>query len=286
MQFKHPMLPVRNPVSHLVPELHAPPRYKQSRWWRSRINRQHTLHPMIPNMVRTQPSATVTSSSAYTAGSRVTQPTMPAVSVIPSTAANMIVTPAKPLAQQSANPPQQRAEEESSSPNLSVKSSSDNSSCNIVSIPANDSINSNNDKGTNPTSSNGPRTGHDLFAILSPVKNQGSELSLSDLSLSIFDLSLPSTSSSMMANLFPDVVPSGSGTSAVLSPQEVDEKMGDVNLNDLSLSSILNSFEPFPSSIRQPIDPDVDMSVLSENTVDYIARFQDIADELRAQQYP
>lgn len=90
-----------------------------------------------------------------------------------------------------------------------------------------------------------------------------------------------------MANLFPDVVPSGSGTSSAALPNEiVDGKMDDVNLNDISLSGILSSLEQYPTPTRQPIDPDVDMSLLSESTVDYIARFQDIADELRAQQYP
>uniref|UniRef100_A0A182Y504 SANT domain-containing protein n=1 Tax=Anopheles stephensi TaxID=30069 RepID=A0A182Y504_ANOST len=285
LQFKHPMLPVR--INHLVPELHVPPRYKQSRWWRSRVNRQHA-HPLLPNMVRTPPSATVTSSSAYTASSRAAPSTMPPVAVIPSASEPANVPPTQPIAQPSAKPPPQpAAADESANLNLTLNRTSNN----LVSIPAvdSDSSKSNTNRDTNPTSSNRPRTGHDLFAVLSPVKNQSAELSISDLSLSIFDLSLPSSSSSMMANLFPDIVPSGSGTSAALLPQETgDEKESEVNLNDLSLSSILNSFEPFPSSIRSfpPTDPDVDMSVMSENTVDYIARFQDIADELRAQQLP
>ncbi|XP_050079701.1 protein cramped [Anopheles maculipalpis] len=294
LQFKHPMLPGPNPINHLVPDLHVPPRYKQSRWWRSRINRLHTMHPLHPSMVRALPSATVTtSSSGNTAGSRMIQPSKPTVSVLPSASEKVIVTPAQTVAQQSTNP-QYCAAEVGTNINLTLKSTASNSSSSnnnnsIASIPANDtnSMNRNNIENTNPTSSNGPRTGHDLFPVLSPVKNPGAELSLSDMSLSIFDLSLPSTSASMMANLFPDIVPCGSGTSAGLLAQEpCDDKMGDVNLNDLSLSNILNSFEPFSSPIRQSIDPDVDMSVMSENTVDYIARFQDIAEELRARQYP
>uniref|UniRef100_A0A182LYG5 Myb-like domain-containing protein n=1 Tax=Anopheles culicifacies TaxID=139723 RepID=A0A182LYG5_9DIPT len=261
LQFKHPMLPVRNPINHLVPDLHVPPRYKQSRWWRSRVNRQHTLHPLLPNMVRTPVSATVTSSAAHSVGSRA----MPPVTMEPPVPASVSMPP--PPAAESAN---------------------------VVSAPSGDSMhetaadeNVTHNTSTYPTSSNAP-CGDESVKQQTPTKDQtNADLSLNDLSLSIFDLSLPSTSSSMMANLFPDVVPSGSGAvSAALPNQTNEEKMSDVSLNDFSLSGYLNSLETFQTPTRQPIDPDVDMSVLSENTVDYIARFQDIAEELRAQQFP
>ncbi|XP_053668532.1 protein cramped [Anopheles marshallii] len=307
LQFKHPMLPVRNPINHLVPDLHGPSRYKQSRWWRSRVNRQQAMHPLLPNMVRPPPSATVTS-SAYSA--RATQPA-PSVSVTPSVGessrpvvppsqkepANVPPQPVEPpsqkepanVAPQPVEPPSQK--EPANVPpqpvaDESVNMASASSSPSIISIPGVDNLpNNKNNNNINPTSSNMPRISQS-FKLNTPVKQQNMELSLNDLSLSIFDLSLPSTSSSMMATLFSDDVPSGSALSAALPDEICGEKMGDENLNDLSLSGILSSLEPFPSPWRPPIDPDVDMSMLSESTVDYIARFQDIAEEMRSQQYP
>ncbi|XP_052900329.1 protein cramped [Anopheles moucheti] len=293
-QFKHPMLPVRNPINHLVPDLHVPSRYKQSRWWRTRVNRQNTMHPLLPNMVRPPPSATVTSSSAYSA--RVTQPA-PSVSVAPSVGESS--RPAEPLNQKepvkvTLQPIAEECANMASTPSIIStpvndsfpNNSNDNFNPTLDDIFSNNNNNNSNNNNINPTSSNVPFSSQS-FELGTPVKHQSTELSLNDLSLSIFDLSLPSTSSSMMANLFPDVVPTGSGASSAVLPDEIsDDKMGDVNLNDLSLSGILSSLEPFPSPMRPPIDPDVDMSMLSESTVDYIARFQDIAEEMRAQQNP
>ncbi|XP_049290822.1 protein cramped [Anopheles funestus] len=292
LQFKQPMLPVRNPINHLVPELHVPPRYKQSRWWRSRVNRQHALHPLLPNMVRMPVSATVTSSSAQSVVARVTQHAPPVSATTSTGESSRVVDPPnqekvkepmkklikKPIAEPVYVPPQ---------PAVEKCANSEQNVDSIIAMLTNDNAVKSSNNNTNPTSSNAPCTS-ESFELHTPVKNQSTELSLNDLSLSIFDLSLPSTSSSMMANLFPDVVPSGSGyvVSASLPNEIVDGKMDDVNLNDISLSGILSSLEQYPTPTRQPIDPDVDMSLLSESTVDYIARFQDIADELRAQQYP
>uniref|UniRef100_A0A182W4W2 Myb-like domain-containing protein n=1 Tax=Anopheles minimus TaxID=112268 RepID=A0A182W4W2_9DIPT len=265
LQFKHPMLPVRNPNNHLVPDLHVPSRYMQSRWWRSRVNRQHSLHPLHPNMVRTPVSATVTSSSAQpVVGVRVTPP----VTMAPNPVPVPVPTPPPPAVE---------------SANVSSVPSGEK----MQELSADEGIASSSNTDTNPTSSNA-RCGGELFELQSPVKHQtNADLSLNDLSLSIFDLSLPSTSSSMMANLFPDVVPSGSGTTSdALPDRNADEKMDEVSLNDLSLSGILSSLETLQTPTRRPIDPDVDMSMMSESTVDYIARFQDIAEELRSQQYP
>ncbi|XP_040173488.1 protein cramped [Anopheles arabiensis] len=294
LQFKHPMLPVRNPINHLVPDLHVPPRYKQSRWWRSRVNRQ-TLHPLLPNMVRVTPSATVTSAASFSSAaaspgsSQVatshTAPVVPAAPIVPVDADGVESSiPAEPLKQQ---------EQHQQCGKLSQQPAPERT--NVVTF---DELTLPNDltSYTHPTSSITPTPGMNSSSTVppdgelnTPVKKLTGEVLPPDLSLSLFDLSLPSTSCSMMANLFPDLVPSGSGAAPsgdALAPEAViDEKMVAANLSELSLSGIFTGLEPFPSPVRPPIDPDVDMTMMSESTVDYIARFQDIAEKFRTEQH-
>uniref|UniRef100_A0A182PI23 Myb-like domain-containing protein n=1 Tax=Anopheles epiroticus TaxID=199890 RepID=A0A182PI23_9DIPT len=299
IQFKHPMLPVRNPINHLVPDLHVPPRYKQSRWWRTRVNRQ-MVHPLLPNMVRAPPLATVASSSAASA-TVSSQPAMihtsPVAPPTVSVGTDPAVESASPVGPSNQQQTQQEKESTQKQPIYHVQESAPApQNTNVITfdeltLPNDLVINSTN--YTNPTSSNTSYRGSSSSNMAhtdelhTPSKKLAGEVPPADLSLSLFDLSLPSTSCSMMANLFPDLVPSSSGATEDALPNAgtIDDKLVETNLNELSLSGIFGSLEPFPSPVRPPIDPDVDMTMMSESTVDYIARFQDIAASFRTQQH-
>uniref|UniRef100_A0A182QC80 SANT domain-containing protein n=1 Tax=Anopheles farauti TaxID=69004 RepID=A0A182QC80_9DIPT len=240
-----------------------PPRYRQSRWWRTRVNRQHTLHPMLPNLIRTPPSATITSSFVSTADKSVTVGT----SMASETDGNYLEQ------RPTLNLPVKYVE---LSTDTDVRPT--NTDTRISHLMSSAIETTTNDQTTLLTSSKNTLRS-------TPSKNSTSEVLPNDLScLSLFDLSLPSTSSSMMADLFSDHVPTSTGP-----PTQPDQKLLEGNLNELSLTGLFGSLEPALSPACPPLpstDLDVDFSVLSESTVDYIARFQDIAAEFRAQQQP
>ncbi|XP_058056644.1 protein cramped [Anopheles bellator] len=254
--FKQPMLPVRSTNSSLMSNLHIPSqvRYKQKRWWRSRINHQHTPHqqpmplqplPLPSGSVRAHPSShSVISSTLKDIKNRALL-VAGANSVAPEASrnarhsiyveenANDIVKPLTPAA---------TATDASSSSFTGRRSSTDEDSC-----------------------------------------------------ISLFDVSLPSTSSSLMANIFTSSGESVDNVSEILPDSEIEEKMLDTDLADISLTSV---FERFDAAFRDQHDEDDDqlphgmpqkdndmaISELGESSIDYIARFEAIAAELRAQQ--
>lgn len=67
----------------------------------------------------------------------------------------------------------------------------------------------------------------------------------------------------------------------------MDSKLLDPDISDISLSSFLGHLdEAFESEapVRKKETDQMNISIISESSVDYIARFEDIAAELRAQQ--
>ncbi|XP_052866966.1 protein cramped [Anopheles cruzii] len=261
--FKQPMLPVRNTTSSLISNLHIPSqvRYKQKRWWRSRINHQHTPHqqllPLQPLPLPSGPSG---------------RPHPSSHSVISSTLKDiknraLLVGGAKSVA-----PEASRAARHSI----------------YVEENANDIVKPLTPGSTATDGSSSSFTGR---------RSSTDE----DSCISLFDVSLPSTSSSLMANIFQtstgesvDLSPTGS-VSDILPDSEIEEKMLDTDLADISLTSVFERFdaafrdqhdeddEQFPRGTAQK-DSDMAISELGESSIDYIARFEAIAAELRAQQ--
>lgn len=224
-------------------------------------------------MVRVTPSATVTSASSSSsaaaspgssqAATSHTASVVPAAPIVPVDADGVESSiPAEPLKQQ---------EQHLQCGKLSQQPAPERT--NVVTF---DELTLPNDltSYTHPTSSITPTPGRNCSSTVppdgelnTPVKKLTGEVLPPDLSLSLFDLSLPSTSCSMMANLFPDLVPSGSGATPsgeALAPEAViDEKMVAANLSELSLSGIFTGLEPFPSPVRPPIDPDVSFQLVT-----------------------
>ncbi|XP_053678129.1 protein cramped [Anopheles nili] len=267
LPFKHPLLAGRN--NHLIPEPHINPRYRQSRWWRTRVNRLQTMQSMIPNVHRMPPTATVTSSTAaINAGASTSLATTHKPSTVVSAPEKdtVVSVPEKDTTIASVQPPPQPQQPAP----LVLDTVEATKPVHYVEENASDASVSKHH--TNPTSSNMPSLTVDEPAV---------DVLPNDLSsLSLFDLSLPSTSSAMMADIF-----SGPNLEDDFFPDILEQPI--MNLNDLSLSQLFNSTTGEQEQPNLPVpDLDVDMSVMNENSVDYIARFQDIAAEFRAEQNP
>lgn len=76
--------------------------------------------------------------------------------------------------------------------------------------------------------------------------------------------------------------------SRILRESPIDGKLIETDINDISLSSFLGHLDAVyqneaPSARKRESDQ-MNISIISETSVDYIARFEDIAAELRAQQ--
>lgn len=118
--------------------------------------------------------------------------------------------------------------------------------------------------------------------------------------LSLFDISLPSTSSTLIADLMKGTdITDGSLADAessncttisatrILRESPVDGKLLETDINDISLSSFLGHLDAvYDNEVahRRRDNDQMNISIISESSVDYIARFEDIAAELRAQQ--
>nr|XP_029710478.1 protein cramped-like [Aedes albopictus] len=278
--FKQPMVPTRtNPGATLancnvLPSPHM--RYKQSRWWRMRVNRHQlpSQRLMLSNGTPPylQPNRLNLNNNVYANASKTTNGSHPPATVSPSS--------------------QPRA---SSSSSATANSGSSASKGATVSADDDQLTQLLEDKitrisGSGSTSGSSKSTPSDATRV--PPIDDGSCLSL-------FDISLPSTSSTMMADLMMGSGASSSATtvgennsisaSRILRESPVDGKLIETDINDISLSSFLGHLDAVyesqtPASTRKRASDQMNISIISESSVDYIARFEDIAAELRAQQ--
>lgn len=279
--FKQPMIPSRGNVGatlancNVLPSPHM--RYKQSRWWRMRVNR-HQLPsqrlmlpngtpPYLPNRITNNNNNN--NNNTYTNPPKVTNGSL-AASKVPSASLHSPTNAA------------------SGSTNTRVTADDDH-----LTQLLEDKISSFSGSSKTSTTSN---------------SKSSSGATVDDGScLSLFDISLPSTSSSLMADLMSSAT-TASGTDSrtvsnstveensncttisttrILRESSVDGKLLDTDINDISLSSFLGHLNAaFESEVptRKKESDQMNISIISESSVDYIARFEDIAAELRAQQ--
>ncbi|XP_053690214.1 protein cramped [Sabethes cyaneus] len=270
--FKQPMIPVRSSNVGLMPNSNALPpqhmRYKQSRWWRMRVNRQ-----LVPSQRLMLPPNGFHS------------PAVPAGRNNNNNYASLS-KPAPAPVSSSANP----------------KAAGSNKSANVVTAPAKE-------RSITPPPNEDDQLTKLLEDKINSFSNNGSNsntgkstVNLSDDNscLSLFDVSLPSTSSTLIAELMSgtdsargssvedDENSNLSSISATrILRESTDEKLIETDMNDISLSSFLGHLDAVYESetVTRKRDSDqMNISIISESSVDYIARFEDIAAELRAQQ--
>uniref|UniRef100_A0A1Q3F181 Putative cramped protein n=1 Tax=Culex tarsalis TaxID=7177 RepID=A0A1Q3F181_CULTA len=273
--FKTPKVPNRNGNAaiavqancNLVPSPHAA--YKQTRWFRMRVNR-HQL-----------PSHRVMLASGGGGGghylpSRNTNNNSPKLTSSNNSSTNGSASPSSGY--QSAT---------------SSSSSSNGTSSGASSIrrPDDDSLTKLlEDKITSFQSGSSKKSGN-------LTSSPGEESS----SLSLFDISLPSTSSSLLADLMGSETRNPSeereensnvttiSTTKILRETADGGELVETDINDISLSSFLGHLDAVYESeaavtARRREGDQMNISIISESSVDYIARFEDIAAELRAQQ--
>lgn len=297
--FKQPMVPARsNNVATLanctiLPSPHM--RYKQSRWWRMRVNRHQ-----LPNQRVVLPNGTVTYPPVRYNNNHPVPSAKGATNGIVTSTVSSTQTPLHAACGTSSN-------------------SSNDSTANLVQPTAsngrsNGSANSDGQKrqqddehltklleekinsfaGTSSGNSTSSNLGNVASLMPEPLR-VGDENSC----LSLFDISLPSTSSTLIAELMSgDDVQGQLGddeasncttisASRILRESPVDRKLLDTDMNDISLSSFLGHLDAAyenEASVRKRDSDQMNISIISESSVDYIARFEDIAAQLRAQQ--
>ncbi|XP_055523451.1 protein cramped isoform X2 [Wyeomyia smithii] len=284
--FKQPMIPVRSSNISVLPNSSnaLPPqhmRYKQSRWWRMRVNRQ-----LVPSQRLMLPPNGFHSPAPGVPGRTNNN--------------NYTNLPKPPTVSSSSN--QQVASSSSSSSSSNSKSGSvgnpSSSNASVTHLPneedhvtrlLEDKINSFSSKGSNGATPSDSDTGKSTVNITDD-----------NSCLSLFDVSLPSTSSTLMAELMSEA-DSARGSSVedensncttisatrILRESPVDGRLIETDINDISLSSFLGHLDAVYESetVTRKRDSDqMNISIISESSVDYIARFEDIAAELRAQQ--
>ncbi|XP_058442945.1 protein cramped [Malaya genurostris] len=275
--FKHPMVPMRsNHVASLANCNMLPPqhmRYKQSRWWRMRVNRQQVLAQRVmlaPNGLHS--SATGRNNNNNYAGIAKPVPE-PTTSFVSSTQNHQV------------------ASSSSSSSNESKLATASS----IQSRPESDD-----DQLTKLLEDKISSFSSSILTPTSTVSENKFVLDTTDDSLSLFDVSLPSTSSTLIAELMSgseasgnEHFDSGEGTSStslsatrILRESPIDGRLIETDINDISLSSFLGHLDAVYESeaVTRKRDSDMNISIISESSVDYIARFEDIAAQLRAQQ--
>ncbi|XP_065074877.1 protein cramped [Ochlerotatus camptorhynchus] len=276
--FKQPMVPSRGNAGatlancNVLPSPHM--RYKQSRWWRMRVNRLQlpSQRLMLPNGTPPYPPNRVNNNNnnnnTYTNSPKVTNG-----GHTPSTVSSS----------------SQHSQTNAASASTSSRSSAVDDHLTklledkISSFSGSGGGSSRTSTSSNPTSS--------------------SAATVDDSScLSLFDISLPSTSSSLMADLMSSDTDSRTASGAVIGENSncttisatrilrespIDGKLVDTDINDISLSSFLGHLDAAYESeapTRKRESDQMNISIISESSVDYIARFEDIAAELRAQQ--
>ncbi|XP_050083606.1 protein cramped [Anopheles aquasalis] len=270
--FKQPLLPVRNTSSNVLSNLPVPSqvRYKQKRWWRSRVNHQHT-----PQQLQPPPGPVVTFAKAnpVAGGSSPSQQQSPQLlkPLLFGGKGEILTHQAATMQSLETNTAQHRS-------NTGEAGTAE---------ARTDSIRA------NPASSN-EITESGISSRLSANNIRRASV---DSCISLFDISLPSTSSSLM-NIFSsesDLSPAGGegGEGELLPEASYGDggrgKLLDSDMTDISLSSVFgllgaSSYPSEQSPSTQPNDSDMAISVLGESSIDYIAHFEEIAAELRAQQ--
>ncbi|KFB39108.1 AGAP001029-PA-like protein [Anopheles sinensis] len=310
--FKQPMLPARNGVNYLTPEpMHMPPqaRYKQSRWLRTRMNRHQGLFSPLP-MPRTPhpsvdmfPPGTPDANSIHGREGATRVPSLPSSTgpgkggkrngstfSLPTNSFSDDGEPEYPGADRTIQVP------------YAEENANDIGAGQTKFTPTREGgIDQPNQ--TNPTSSNAPvggsaREASDENAYTETIAGFAVSEACSttitaapalpqndDSCLSLFHLSLPSTSSSLMANIFSGTETETDVGSALLPSSPVDTKILENALNDISLTSFFGQLDAVYQSAAEPAQPcnnfDLDITTMSENSVDYIARFENIASDLR-----
>ncbi|XP_035779040.1 protein cramped-like [Anopheles albimanus] len=269
--FKQPLLPVRNTSSNVLSNLPVPSqvRYKQKRWWRSRVNHQHT-----PQQLQPPPGPVVTFAKAnpVAGGSSPSQQQSPQLlkPLLFGGKGEILTHQATTMQSLETNTAQRRS-------NTGEEGTAEEGTASIR---------------ANPASSNEITES----AISSRLSANNVRRASVDSCISLFDISLPSTSSSLM-NIFSsesDLSPAAGGGEGDLLPEASSTdggrgKLLDSDMTDISLSSVFgllgaSSYPSGQSPSTQPNDSDMAISVLGESSIDYIAHFEEIAAELRAQQ--
>ncbi|XP_058813600.1 protein cramped [Topomyia yanbarensis] len=271
--FKQPMVPMRNnPIATLANCNVLPPqqmRYKQSRWWRMRVNRQQVPSQRVMLSPNGFPCAPL---------SRTNNNNYPGLTkLVPEPVTSMV----------------------SSTQNYQVASSSNGSKCTIATASSSCSRPENDDDQVT-------KLLEDKISSFSSASQKPTIMGKSvsnatdDSCLSLFDVSLPSTSSTLIADLMSGSEVSGSeqfddgesscsttlSATRILRESPVDGRLIETDINDISLSSFLGHLDAVYESeaVTRKRDSDMNISIISESSVDYIARFEDIAAQLRAQQ--
>ncbi|XP_049531176.1 protein cramped [Anopheles darlingi] len=269
--FKQPLLPVRNTSSNVLSNLPVPSqvRYKQKRWWRSRVNHQHTPQQLQPPPA---PVVTFAKVNPVAGGSSPSQQQAPQLlkPLLFGGKGEILTHQATTIQSLETNTAQHRI-------NTSEGGTAEDRTGSIR---------------ANPASSNEITES----AISSRLSANNIRRASVDSCISLFDISLPSTSSSLM-NIFSsesDLSPAGGDGEGELLPEASSNvggrrKLLDSDMTDISLSSVFgllgaSSYPSEQSPTTQPNDSEMAISVLGESSIDYIAHFEEIAAELRAQQ--
>uniref|UniRef100_A0A182IP58 Myb-like domain-containing protein n=1 Tax=Anopheles atroparvus TaxID=41427 RepID=A0A182IP58_ANOAO len=319
MLFKQPVLPARIRVNYLTPEPHMSPqvRYKQSRWWRTRINRHQGHYPSLP-APRT-PHSTTDTFSAIASDAISVPNTRESASRVPFPHANTSKV-GKGNGSSSSLPIASCPDPSDSSlgVNRIERVLYEEENANDIGATARFALGSESNVSssgiqTNPKSSNALSVGgfgapaevakddalSATTATFTTTVSHSTAIASAapqndDSCLSLFDLSLPSTSSSLMANIFSTSATESSADTSLLPRSPVDAKMLNTGLGDISLTSFFGQLDAVyqndEAAHRQPVQSgnifDLDISTMSEGSIDYIARFENIASELRAQGNP
>uniref|UniRef100_A0A0P6ITT9 Putative polycomb-group transcriptional regulator n=1 Tax=Aedes aegypti TaxID=7159 RepID=A0A0P6ITT9_AEDAE len=283
--FKQPMVPTRTNSGatlancNVLPSPHM--RYKQSRWWRMRVNRhqQPSQRLMFSNGTPPYPQNRLNqNNNIYANASKTTNGSHPPATV-PTSPQQTRLSSSSTSTSSSSSSSSSTTASGSASKSATLKSNDDDQLTQLLE-----------DKITS-ISGSGPGSSKTMTSDSATLIDDGSCLSL-------FDISLPSTSSTMMADLMSGASSSGPpgensncttlSASRILRESPVDGKLIDTDINDISLSSFLGHLDAVYQSetptARKRASDQMNISIISESSVDYIARFEDIAAELRAQQ--
>ncbi|XP_058126885.1 protein cramped-like [Anopheles coustani] len=311
--FKQPMLPALNGVNYLTPEpMHMPPqaRYKQSRWLRTRINRHQGLFSPLPVPRTPHPSADIFSVGALDVNSMhgregASRVPFPHSSTGPGKFGkrngSSFSLPINTLSDE--------GDPEHPGANRTIQMPYDEENANDIvagqtkftpiSEGGVDQANQMNPTSCNALSGGDARqpSGENAYTetIAAFAESEASSTTITaapplpqndDSCLSLFDLSLPSTSSSLMANIFSGTAAETDVCSTLMPNSPVDTKILENELNDISLTSFFGQLDAVYQNAAEPAQPcnnfDLDITTMSENSVDYIARFENIASDLRA----
>lgn len=210
-------------------------RYKQSRWWRMRVNRhqQPSQRLMFSNGTPPYPQNRLNqNNNIYANASKTTNGSHPPATV--PTSPQQIRLSSSSTSTSSSSSSSSTTASGSASKSATLKSNDDDQLTQLLE-----------DKITS-ISGSGPGSSKTMTSDSATLIDDGSCLSL-------FDISLPSTSSTMMADLMSGASSSGPpgensncttlSASRILRESPVDGKLIDTDINDISLSSFLGHLD-------------------------------------------